>query len=206
MAYQQAATISGSALSIFFWGAWLVRKCVQWFGDAQAAGDMLALIKNTQLNWDAIYLFLAVLGTCIVFSAQYPNIRRTYNNIRKSRKRNWDIRADEAVNYIAFHSLFSKSINTSDKIAIAYEAFCDAARKRKIKTAGRAPNAAILEDIPGHVWATHVADYSTSTSSPGGIDRKATNIRIRSDKNDDKFRFVSIMADKQEIMKNWPPK
>ena len=194
--------VGGSLLAFsnvgLFWKP--IHKFIALFGDAQAARDLMVIVKDAPISWEALYLLIVILSAATLIATNWVAIKRWRYAYVQSKQREWNLTAIDAIGYIAQGSYFSRSLDFSSRLTVAINAFVEAAKNGRIQASGRFNNHGSLTLIAKHVWRDYELDVKIAR---GRYDDHNLYRFVITDKN--KPLYEGIMVDRQQIKSIWPP-
>ncbi|MEX1306396.1 MAG: hypothetical protein WEA84_14675 [Rhodovibrionaceae bacterium] len=196
-------TVGGGSLSTYAAIALGIRQGVALFGDAQAAGDILALVQGWPVNWDAVYLLMVIVGLFTVIAAQFPKIQAWRRDRAREKRRYWDTAANEAINYIADGTYFSAANPKNKRVDIAINAFIEAAMQGRLMVAGRTPHSGTLQDIDKRIWRKASPRYKVGRRNYGQ-DYEVESFTLETDAENGATWFEGLMVDRKQVERLWP--
>ena len=179
--------------------AWLIYKVITWFGDAQAANDMIDIVRGFDINWGLPLLWIVCLGFCGLVWSLWPWATRIYSEWTYEPPRDWDATAEEAINYIAYATHVSRTLPKNQRLEMAAETFIDAAKSGRIKCIGRRPDTATAIPIKKHVWRDYKPSWRVRQAQYR--DEELHTFMLIKDKGEPLYE--GIMVDRDEIEKTW---
>jgi hypothetical protein len=171
-----------------------------WLRDLTEAGNVAGL----SINWVAISFYILVFCCAGLAAVNWNLVRGAFRQWRAKRKREWNMTASDAINYVAQGSRFSESLDHDKRHSEAMDTFIAYAQRGLIVVAGRPKDGAIIERIPRHIWKKKAKlSYRMAGDTYDRRVAEGAELISRADKSN---LFRGLMVDRNEIGRVWPPK
>jgi hypothetical protein len=132
-----------SAALIAFLGIVARRAGFPWISDALA----FFKLPGVEINWNGIWLMILIISVVFLIAVNLSAARK-WNNARVERNtRHWNMNLCDALNYLAYLSVFGAAWPDQNKIQVAAGAVYEAAHKGTIEISGQRRGSLLLTKI-----------------------------------------------------------
>jgi hypothetical protein len=168
---------------------------------AQDLASAMKLISNLPINWTGFYILVLILSVCFILVYNGGIILTVLLFILENRRRDWNMTAQEIIEYIGRWSYLSKSFERDHVFELSSQALQYACRDGRLKIAGRRPGDAQLTRLGRKERRSLI--FRVEGHKVGGVLRAPTSLAIynRDNPND---RYDSVFADRAEVEAIWP--